>query len=311
MLITLDLRQIRYFTALFEEGSITRAAERLHVVQPAVSMQIRKLEAEYGLTLFDRTSQGVLPNDIARDFYKICLRVMEDIETAHHFLVGANGRVMGDIAVGVPPTLSLGTMARIVRRYCEKFPEVKLRILEGYSSSIVSWLESGEIDIGVLTNEYSEAKLFSRPLIEEELFAVTARNHPKIQAGAVNGREFAALDVILPSEPNLLRRLIDTAFAEAGVTLKPALEIDSLATVLELVRDGYATLLPGHAIAGLLDRFDLQAVPFCDPVIRRKLIACYNSQKLLSKAAEAFINTLREDLAQYGKAADDTAAPPA
>ncbi len=300
MLITLDVRQIRYFIALYEEGSITRAAERLHVVQPAVSMQIRKLEAEYGLTLFDRTSQGVLPNEIARQLYKICLGIMDNIEAAHHFLVDANGRVMGDVAVGIPPTLALGTVARIVNRYTAKFSAVKLRIVEGYSSSIVGWLESGEIDIGILTTEYGEAKFSSRALIEEEIFAVVPSDHPIAKKDVVTGREFAALNVILPSEPNLLRRLIDTSFADAGIELAPNLEIDSLTSVLELVSHGYVTLLPGHDMSDLLRRFGLQAIPVHEPVTKRKLIACYSSQKLLSKAAEALIDVLHEDLTASG-----------
>lgn len=300
MLITLDVRQIRYFIALYEEGSITRAAERLHVVQPAVSMQIRKLEAEYGLTLFDRTSQGVLPTAISHQFYQICRNIMDDVEAAHHFLVEANARVMGDVAVGIPPTLALGTVARVVNRYTREYPDVKLRIIEGYSSSIVGWLESGEIDIGVLTNEYDESKFTSRLLIEEEIYAVVPCDHPIAQQSAMTGRELASLRVILPSPPNLLRRLIDSSFAAAGIELKPVLEIDSLTSVLELLSHGYTTLLPGHDMSHLLGRLGLTAIRVREPVTTRKLIACYNAQKLLSKAAEECIRILHEELAVPG-----------
>ncbi len=297
MLITLDLRQIRYFIALFEEESITRAAERLHVVQPAVSMQIRKLEAEYGLVLFDRTSQGVLPNDLAREFYKICTRIMGDVETAHHFLIGAKGRVFGDIAVGIPPTLSLGIMARIVNRYCERFPEVKLRIIEGYSSNILDWLESGEIDVGILTGEFSEAKFSCLPLIVEDLVAVVPKKNGIVEGASMTGAEFAQLDLVLPSSPNLLRRLIDRSFAEAGIELRPRLEIDSLTTVLELLRGGnYATMLPGNSVVDVLNRFDLRALSVREPTTRRSLIAAHSAQKLLSRATETFIDLLREEL---------------
>lgn len=297
MLITLDLRQIRYFIALFEEESITRAAERLHVVQPAVSMQIRKLEAEYGLVLFDRTSQGVLPNDLAREFYKICTRIMGDVETAHHFLIGAKGRVFGDIAVGIPPTLSLGIMARIVGRHCERFPEVKLRIIEGYSSNILDWLESGEIDVGILTGEFGEAKFSCLPLIEEDLVAVVPKQHRAAGGASMTGAEFARLDLVLPSSPNLLRRLIDRSFATAGIELKPKLEIDSLTTVLELLRSGnYATMLPGNSVVDVLDRFDLRALGVSEPTTKRRLIAAHSAQKLLSRATETFIDLLREEM---------------
>ena len=297
MLITLDLRQIRYFIALFEEESITRAAERLHVVQPAVSMQIRKLEAEYGLVLFDRTSQGVIPNDMAREFYKICTRIMGDVEAAHHFLIGAKGRVFGDIAVGIPPSLSLGLMARIIDRHSERYPQVKLRIVEGYSSNILDWLESGEIDVGILTDELVDQRFSCLPLFEEELVAVVAREGFVLPGDPISGAQFAALDLVLPSAPNLLRRLVDRSFANAGIELSPRLEIDSLTTVLELLRGGrYATILPGNSVVGVLGRFDLRAVRVHEPTTKRKLMAAHHAQKLLSRATETFIELLREEL---------------
>ncbi len=299
MLTSPDLRQIRYFIALFEEESITRAAERLHVVQPAVSMQIRKFEAEYGLVLFDRTNQGVFPNDLARELYPICRRVMNEVEAAHHFLMSAKGRVFGGVAVGVPPSLSLGLTARIVTRYCEQFPEVKLRIIEGYSSNILDWLETGQIDVGILTDEYVETKFSSRPLVEEELVAVVPKSDKKIAGDLITGEQFAALDLVLPSAPNLLRRLIDRAFSDAGVSLIPRLEIDSLATVLELLRSGhYATMLPVNSMIGILERFDLRAVRVHRPITKRRLIAAHSSEKFLSRATQIFIEMLREELTQ-------------
>ncbi|MHA6645478.1 LysR family transcriptional regulator [Mesorhizobium sp. A623] len=299
MLISLNLRQIRYFIALFEEESVTRAAERLHVVQPAISMQIRKLEAEYGLVLFDRTSQGVLPNNTASEFYRICTRIMSDVEVAHNFLIGAKGRVFGDIAVGTPPSLSLGVMARIVNRHCEMFPQVKLRIVEGYSSNIIDWLESGEIDFGILTDEFAETRFSYIPLIEEELLAVAGNDHFANMEGPMTGHQFATLDLILPSAPNLLRRLINRSFSEVGIELTPRLEIDSLTTVLELLRGGcYVTMLPGNSIIDVLSRFDLRAVRVHEPVTKRMLVAAHNSQKLLSRATETFIDLLREELTQ-------------
>lgn len=299
MLITLDLRQIRYFIALFEEQSITRAAERLHVVQPAVSMQVRKLEAEYGLVLFDRTSQGVLPNDHAREFYAICTRIMDDVEVAHHFLIGAKGRVFGDVAVGVPPTLSLGVMPRVVRRHSRQFPEVKLRVIEGYSSNIADWLGSGEIDVGIMTDQLAEGKFVCLPLANENLVAVMTPDNAPPGRATMSGAEFAARDLILPSSPNLLRRIINRSFAQEGIELTPRLEVDSLTTVLELLRDGsYVTMLPGGAVSDALARFGLRCVEVEKPTTTRTLFAAYNGQKLLTRATETFIDLLKEELAQ-------------
>lgn len=305
LLITLDLRQIRYFVALYEEQSITRAAERLHVVQPAVSMQIRKVETDYGVTLFDRTSQGVIPNSSADELYRLCIGIMGDLEAAHHFLLGVTGRVFGELAVGVPPSLSIGAMPRILERYGSQFPEVKLRITEGYSSNIVDWLEAGSIDLGILSNESRFSKISTFPIVEEELVVVVSLRNKMNIGAAIDGAEVAKLQLVLPSKPNLLRRVIDTAFEEAGIELDPSLEVDSLTTVLGLLRAGkHVTILPLNCVADITTALDLKVVELRNPSVSRTLIAAHPSQKLLSRPAETFIDILREEL--VGKASPDS-----
>ena len=112
----MDLRQIQYFVALYEEKSITKAARRLHVVQPAVSMQIRRIEADYGVTLFERTTSGVYPNQAANTVYPMCLEVLANVEKLRRTLRHGSGKIDGTINVGVPPSIAHGILAGEIGR---------------------------------------------------------------------------------------------------------------------------------------------------------------------------------------------------
>src|SRR5688500_532234 len=169
----MDLRQMQYLVALVEEESITRAARRLHVVQPAVSMQIRRLEADYGVTLFERTPQGVYPNAIARQVYPLCIAILNQTDALRRVLREASGRLVGRLAVGIPPSVAQGVLARALLRFREQSPDVQLVVQEGYSASLVDWLVNGDLDFAVLSMIDGEKRLRYQPLATEELMVVT------------------------------------------------------------------------------------------------------------------------------------------
>src|SRR5688572_29288658 len=107
----MDLRHVRYFVALYEEQSVTKAAARLNVVQPAVSTQVRHLEAEFGVILFERTPTGVFPTAVARSLYPICLEIQQSLADAQQLLQNAKGMITGTLTMGVPPSLAQGLLS--------------------------------------------------------------------------------------------------------------------------------------------------------------------------------------------------------
>lgn len=298
MLIRLDLRQIRYFLALYKEQSITRAAERLNVVQPAVSMQIRRLEGDYGVKLFDRTSNGVFPNEFGEKLYDSFSKIMTDAETAHQFLMTASGRFFGDVTVGIPPSLALGPAHTIVTKYRERYPEVTLKVVEGYSSNLVEWLGSDELDLAVLSTEYSGTRLAEIELINEPLVLLRSagERQSETEKDEVAAGQLAKLALVLPSQGNLLRTLIEEYFSEHSVELSPSLEIDSLGTVIRLVQEGgLATILPKLCAMEVAASSSL-TVSTLTPRLNRKLVVAHRSKRPLSPAGDAFVNVLTETL---------------
>jgi DNA-binding transcriptional LysR family regulator len=141
----LDLRQIQYFVCLYEEGSVTRAARRLNVVQPALSMQIGRLEKRLGVDLFERNARGMIPTSAGEAMYRLTCGAARS-QDANQRMMELSGKVLGKIAVGIIPSITNSVLADVLRRFGERFPDVEIRIDEAYSGTLIDWLAAGDLD---------------------------------------------------------------------------------------------------------------------------------------------------------------------
>lgn len=295
----MDLRHIRYFMALYEEQSVTKAAASLHVVQPAVSTQIRNLEAEFGVHLFERTPSGVFPTAVARALYPLCARIVEDLAAAHRALRDASGTVTGSLTIGVPPSMAQGVLADYLLAFNDRFPGIAIRCYEGYSRNLVDWLRHGVLDFAIVNTAVNDPRVKSRLLWTEHLVVAYAAGSAQPRGGG--GMPAAALrdfKLVLPTKGNYLRTLMDTEIERFGIAIEPALELDSLATVLQLVHSqGWATILPEMATWGSSAR-ELVAARLTEPTIERSLLIAYQPAKEPSLAAQKFIDGIDSALRQ-------------
>ncbi|MGE0007574.1 MAG: LysR family transcriptional regulator [Parvibaculaceae bacterium] len=285
----MDFRQIQYFVALYEERSITKAARRLHVVQPAVSMQIRRLEVDNGAVLFERSAQGVIPNAAAARLYPLCVDILERLETVKEELRNISGRLIGNLSVGVPPSVALGILPAVLTEFCAQNPDVQLTVHEGYSAHLVEWLVEGKLDVAVLSEFEEERRLRYQRLVTEELLLVT-NVASEIPGPRVKCADIQDLKLVLPSPQNLTRILIDNELERAGLRLTATMEVDSLAVVFGLIRDaGWNSILPAAAVKSAVERGDLKSFHLTEPEIHRNLIAAFPGQKSLSAPAQLFV----------------------
>jgi LysR family nitrogen assimilation transcriptional regulator len=285
----MDFRQIQYFVALYEEKSITKAARRLHVVQPAVSMQIRRLEVDNGAVLFERSAQGVIPNAAASRLYPLCVDILKRLETVKEELRNISGRLVGSLSVGVPPSVALGILPAVLTEFCTQNPDVQLTVHEGYSAHLVEWLVEGKLDLAVMSEFDEERRLRYQRLVTENLLLVTPVDSD-ISGPEVRCADIQDLKLVLPSSQNLTRILIDHELERAGVRLSATMEVDSLAVVLGLIRDaGWNSILPAAAVKSAVERGELKSFHLIEPVIRRNLIVAFPGQKSLSAPGQLFV----------------------
>jgi DNA-binding transcriptional LysR family regulator len=292
----MDFRQIQYFVALYEEKSITKAARRLNVVQPAVSMQIRRLEFDNGVVLFERSAQGVIPNAAATRLYPLCVEILERLEGVKEELRNISGRLIGNLSIGVPPSVALGILPRVLMEFCSQNPNVRLTVHEGYSAHLVEWLVDGKLDVAVLSESEEERRLRHQRLVTEELLLVT-NVKSKIQGPQVKCADIQDLKLVLPSSQNLTRILIDNEIERAGLKLSATMEVDSLAVVFGLIQDaGWNSILPASAIRGAVERRELKSFTLIEPAIHRTLIAAFPGQKSLSAPAQLIVGYIEAAL---------------
>lgn len=298
----MDLKQIRTFLALYEEGSVTKAAQRLHLVQPAISQQIRRIESDHDVTLFTRSSQGLEPTPLADQLYALCCRVAQDFEQVGRYLAQARGKLTGRLALGVPPSLAHGMLVDILHAFHASAPDVRIRVQEGYSADLKEWLVSGQLDLAVMTAFGRDDRLTARHLAREELVLAYGGGIDGLPDDSIDAASITRLPLVLPTARNTLRVHVDAELARAGLHLEPRMEVDSLAIVMRLLEvGGLASILPAVTLVKSPASRKLQALRIVNPMLSRELVIAHKASRELAEAAEAFVAALAAGLATHDK----------
>jgi DNA-binding transcriptional LysR family regulator len=294
-----DLRQLRYFLKVFEEGSISRAAGKLNVVQPAVSMQIRALERQLGARLFDRSRQGISPTPFGRRARTLLAPIVDALQAAGRTAAVGRAHARQTLRVGVLPGLDeesllvKATTSTIVD-WRKGFPHIDLRVVEAHSGVLLEWLRENIIDVAVVEDMHGLTSFKETILSSEPLAILTSARHPIHAPGPIGMSEIAKLNLVLPSPRHGLRSLLDRKFVEEGLVLVPKLQLDSMAAAMRLVKDsGWATVMPASAVRQSIDSGILIAHPIVRPVIMRELRSVQLPRNPKRVSQNEFIRFLR------------------
>jgi LysR family tcuABC transcriptional regulator len=285
----MELRQLRYFVRVVECGSLTRAAAELNVVQSALSQQVSRLESELSTRLLRRTSQGALPTEAGMAFFREAQLTLRHADAAAS--AAQHARLMGAVSVGLASTACSVLGMPLLLQVRERYPDVRLQIVESLSGHLAGMLNARQLDLAVLYGTHTARRWSMAPLLEERLFLIQSTSKPAFHgAGATVGvAQLAEVPLLLPSGSHGLRSALEAAFTRAGRQPQVAAEIDSLATLMEAVDAGLgATIQPWAATRRFADadrRFRLSEIVDGDAVRRGFLCSLSNDE--LSPAALA------------------------
>jgi DNA-binding transcriptional LysR family regulator len=292
----MDIRQFRSFIQVAETGSLSRASDRLHLVQPALSRHIRMLEEQVGTPLFTRHGRGMRLTDAGQALLDRVAGPLRQIERSLEEVRDLAGRVAGQVALGLMPTTSQVLSGRIFRRVAAELPEVSLRIVEGYAGHLVQWLRHGELDATLLYGPADGLHLPVKTLLYDDLALIGP-------AGALDARtpvamrDLVGLEMALPSRPHGLRHLIESAAAEAKVRLRIRFEADSFRVLKDIVVAGLGyTVLPPSSIAPEELGHQLSTAPLHHPTPRREILLARPADRGDSRAARAVMALLQEEV---------------
>jgi LysR family nitrogen assimilation transcriptional regulator len=260
----MDLKQLTSFVQVAELGSFTRAAAVLRVAQPALSRQVRALEVELRQTLFERNGRGVTLTPAGTRLLAHGRGILQQVQRAVQDLEEQRGAATGMVSIGLPPTLSRTLTAPLVEAFRERFPRAGVSVVEGLTHYMLEWLVQGRIDCALVYNATPSSHVALAPVLEERLHLISARapGRARQTPQPVMLAELATRDLVIPSRPHALRMRVETALAEAGLTPRVALEIESVGAMLALVqRHPLHAVLAVTALQGQADGERLQARP--------------------------------------------------
>ncbi|MFL6606475.1 MAG: LysR family transcriptional regulator [Steroidobacteraceae bacterium] len=289
----MDLKQLRAFMTVADTGNVTRAAELLNLVQPAVSRQLRLLEEDVGAELFHRERHGMVLTDAGKALLVYSRRAMRELDRARAEIGGSAGGIAGLVTVGLLPSTSDMICSRLVRAVAKGYPGIRMRIAMGYAGDLQQWLETGDIDTALLYGVDREPQLQTRPLLEEPLWVVgprsaNLRRHRPVSLTSLRGKP-----MILPSGPRGIRTLVDHACAMSNVELTIVAETNAMSIQKSLVLGDHGlTILPPIACASELASKQLTAAPLVDPRITRTIVVALPGNRSVGQHVERTVELL-------------------
>nr|WP_300309158.1 LysR substrate-binding domain-containing protein [Halomonas sp.] len=233
--MAISYSQLRAFHGVAVYGSFTRAAQRLHLSQPAVSDQLRKLEEHYGVRLFHRTKREVRLTDIGQQLLAVTQRLFDAADEAEDLLVHSRELRTGSLTLAVDsPVHALPLMSAFQARY----PDIQIRLITGNTDEALARLERHQADFAIVGREPAAADLLTMKLSSSPLVAFVALQHPWGQRDSVTLEELGNVSLVLRERGSMTRQLIEQELHRAGVTPQVAFEAEGREAVMELVGAG-------------------------------------------------------------------------
>ncbi|KPH97905.1 transcriptional regulator, LysR family [Actinobacteria bacterium OK074] len=306
----MDTRRLYSFVKIVDAGSITRAADILHIAQPALSQQLSSLEAQFKQQLLIRSKRGVAPTEAGRALYRHAQLILRQVDLAHA-AVDVSGRApAGNVSVGLAPySMGAALALPLLRSVRARYPDILLHINENFGGVISEAIMTGRMDMAFIYGAGPLRGVQFEPLRTEDLFLIAAPGGAAPPGeGDVRLAELADVGLLLPSRIHTIRQVVDGAFQQASLEPRVVGEIESVLTLVSAVgADLGATVLPWSAARAILDVRNLVVRRIVEPAIPVKLSLCTSDSQPLSEPALAVHDLFHELITDFAPA---DASPP-
>lgn len=292
----MEIRQLRYLVGVSEAGGVLPASKVLHIAQPALSQHIASLEEELGVALFVRSNKGMRLTEAGKTLVDHSRIVLADIERARTAVRNLGSRVSGEVVVGLPTTVALLATLPILQATRERYPDIRLTLVESHSGFLREWLQEGRLDLALLFQGPPDTGIEQRPMLQEQLALVTPVGQ-RPRSRSLGLKQLANMDLVLPSKGHGLRRIIDEVCAREHVSLRVVAEVDSLPNIKKAVQAGMAsTILSPGAVSDEVKAGQLALVALNKPFISRQVTCATSLTRPVTKPAAAMIGVITEQV---------------
>jgi len=294
MAINFDLNDLQAFRAVAELSSFRKAAEAIHISQPAFSRRIDKLESALGVRLLDRTTRRVSLTAVGRDFDRKVQQLLDDLDTTLLGIRGVAATRMGEVTIACVPSTVYYYLSQVISRYHERYPKIRVKVFDASANEVLSAVARGEADFGLNFIGAQESDIEFKPLLEERFVAACRRDHALAKKKRVSWAELAQYDTISVSKASGNRLLLDQALAGLPGRPQALYEAQHVTTMLGLVEAGLGVAaVPSMAMPGA-DHPLLVSVPLVEPAVTRKVGLIRRKGRSLSPASQQLYDFFTE-----------------
>ena len=298
----ITLRQIRAVIAVCEEGSFTRAAEREAATQSGISQHIAALERSLGIKLFERSNAGVRPTPAGLRYYRRCIEAVGTLKAGTEEMRALAGRVTGNLRIGLMPTFTRAALAPTLIGYTRDYPDVTLKLVEGYSSVLTERVLAEDLDFAVVPTFEGRIGLRSRLLARDREMLISGPGRGLTPLAPIRLKDLAPLKLVAPGAPNIRRRNIDTYFQTNGIQVDELIEMDAMIGTLEFVAaTDWVAVLPSLICVNDIERRDLIVNPIVDPPLFAEFVVIEPARQTLSVQAQLFLERLEAQVERIQK----------
>ena len=281
----MDVRQLRYFVRIVELGSFSRAAEALHVAQPALGMQIRKLEDELHTQLLSRHSRGVEPTPAGSLLKDRAVAILDQVRDAKQAVRDFEGPPNGIVKIGITPSTCAAIPVRLVQRCAAELQNVRVEVQEAMTATMLDWIRDERIDLGLLYTFVEKPEhVVSETLLQENVAFLQGKAALPADP-TVTLSEVCQHPLVMPAPPHHLRQRMQELAGQAGLELPVRYEIGAIGTIVEMVEQNIAcAVLPYGAVDRQVCGGRIVARRIVEPEVLMTMALVRSAKRPLSKA---------------------------
>lgn len=291
----MELTQLEFFITVVEQGSFSKAAQRVYRTQPAVSIAIRRLEEEIGVPLFDRSQKTPTLTEAGHIVYDYAQRILALRDQAQNVVSELRNLQRGLVRIGANESTSLYLLPQLILEYRERFPNVIVEIFRHVSEVLPREVLNRNVDFALLAFEPEDNELASFPILQDELILIMSPDHPLAKHESVKITDLGNESFVAHNVKTASRRKVIDTFAQFHTPLNITLELATVETIKRFVqlKIGLA-FVPRMCVAEELERGTLASVHVEGLTYFRTLWVAHRRNMSFSPAAEAFLEVMRQ-----------------
>ncbi|MZQ81286.1 LysR family transcriptional regulator [Paenibacillus sp. 5J-6] len=292
----MEFRQLEYFTAICEELHFTRASEKLGMSQPTLSHQIKLLEDELGVPLFDRIGKKIAITEAGHILLNECKLIFSSLKNVKVQILELQKVTRGTLSIGALPGELTQLVSSLLIDFHTIYPEVQIKIVN--FDDIVERVIQNQIDLAITILPVEDDRIVKYPLYKEDIYLTVSKDHPLADRESFDFDEISKYPFIMFPQSHKCRQIIDLTSSTSGFNIEPIIETTAIETIIGLVKAGAGVTALSRTYLNLYNDPQLKAIKIVKPTLSREIAIIHHKDKYISQATRLFMDLLSNHIVE-------------